>query len=140
MESVGANDHSIGKPNPKRKHEEWFTDDNGYRNRSRPFPPNGYDVIVAGDFLIVGAFLDQKDILSEVLERACECLVYNLGGAGSYAHVESDGFIEHPARFFFRDVQLNPVIDDNTRSGVFTFFGYIKRSLGRLAKVDASAR
>jgi hypothetical protein len=127
MDSVGANDHFSRKPNPTRKHEEWFTDGNGYRNRPRPSPLDGYDVVVLGDSLVVGAFLDQKNTLAEVLERECKCAVYNLGGGTAYANVDDDGFIRHPPRFLVRDVQLNPVIDDNTRSGVFTFFGYVKR-------------
>lgn len=46
---------------------EWFTDAYGLRNRPEIEKKDHYDIIVGGDSNIVGAFLDQKDTLSETL-------------------------------------------------------------------------
>ena len=46
---------------------EWFTDRNGMRNRPEVEQCEKYDIVVLGDSNIVGSFLDQKDMLTEVL-------------------------------------------------------------------------
>lgn len=46
---------------------EWFVDRNGMRNRPEVEQRDKYDIVVLGDSNIVGSFLDQKDMLTEVL-------------------------------------------------------------------------
>lgn len=123
-ESIGYYDYSNKVPNPRRKHEEWITDENGLRNRPRPTPPNGYEVVLTGDSAIAGAFNDQKDMLSEVLERDCGCPVYNMGQAGGLPYVDNDIFIRHPPRFLVRNIELNASAYLTAISGSYDFFEF----------------
>jgi len=65
------------------KSVEWFTDSFGFRNRPEIERRNRYDVVITGDSNIVGAFLDQKDILSEALSRRSKNVVYSYSGGFS---------------------------------------------------------
>lgn len=56
---------------------EWFTDAYGWRNRPEIERQDKYDVVVLGDSNIVGSFLNQKDILAEVIGARSNKIVYS---------------------------------------------------------------
>ena len=62
------------------KRVEWITDRHGFRQRPRSPEPDRYDIVIVGDSNVVGSYLDQKDTISEVLERKCGCPAYSYGG------------------------------------------------------------
>lgn len=59
------------------KRVEWFTDGWGWRNRPTADGSDSYDIVLFGDSNMYGSFLDQKDMLSEVLERRGVGRVYS---------------------------------------------------------------
>lgn len=73
----------------KGKPVEWFTDSHGWRNRPEIEKREHYDIVVLGDSNIVGSFLDQKDILTEVLGARGNKIAY------SYSYGS-----DHVSRFF----------------------------------------
>ncbi|TAN85166.1 MAG: hypothetical protein EPN14_01380 [Gallionella sp.] len=56
---------------------EWFTDAYGWRNRPEIEQQDKYDVVVLGDSNIVGSFLDQGDVLAEVMGARSKKVVYS---------------------------------------------------------------
>jgi len=76
---------------PELKSVTWANDRRGLRNRPRPDPKEGYEFVIFGDSNIVGSLIDQKNTLSEVMERKCGCPVYN-HGAGSWAEFVDDDY------------------------------------------------
>ena len=96
--SIGSYDAYTRRPNPRRQYEEWFTDDNGLRNRPRAVEPERYDVVLWGDSNIVGAFNTQDGILSEQLERACSCTAYNAGSAPLPIRTRDGRFVDNPPK------------------------------------------
>lgn len=125
--SVGSHDHSNEIVNPQLKREEWFTDENGYRNRPRAAHPERYDVLLWGDSNIVGAFNDQENILSEVLERRCDCSVYNLGNAEGRAWVVDPNMAGRWPRILVRNVNLHGNPLSLIFGGVFGFQNFTLR-------------
>lgn len=122
--SIGAYDNHNRVENPRRKLEEWFTDANGYRNRPRAAPPNGYDVFVSGNSDIVGAFNNQPDTLAETIERTCGLTSYNVGaGATTPLYLSDPILVDHPPRFFVYLVNMDP-IPARTASHLFYFEGF----------------
>lgn len=61
---------------------EWFTDAYGWRNRPEIARQVNYDAVILGDSNIVGSFLDQKDILTEVMGARSGKTIYSYS-AGS---------------------------------------------------------
>src|SRR5438105_2040365 len=57
--------YRYGQINPPR-HNEWWTDRFGFRNRPQA-PDARYDIVVVGDSNIVGSYLDQSETIAEVL-------------------------------------------------------------------------
>ena len=80
MLSTGYQDFVLGRPNPKQKWMTWETDRHGFRNFQRPDPVDGYDFMFHGDSNFSGSFMDQKDMINEVLARMCRCDTFILGG------------------------------------------------------------
>jgi hypothetical protein len=92
MEVKRRDEHGdrLGFSDNRPKTVEWITDHDGYRNRPRADSAGRYDIVLVGDSLIVGSYLDQKDGLAEVLERKCGCAVF------SYAAMPKIGFFFDP--------------------------------------------
>lgn len=91
-----------------KKFNEWFTDSYGFRNRPRSSPIARYDIVVTGDSMIAGSFLDQGDTLPEVLEKLCSCATYNFGSMNERDRYLADPrFRKAPPKLAIFETQLS---------------------------------
>ena len=93
------------RDDPELKSITWVNDRRGLRNRPRPDPKDGYEFVIFGDSNIVGSMIDQKDTLSEVMERKCRCPVYNYGWGSWAEFVDDDYFRNTPPRFIVYELR-----------------------------------
>lgn len=121
--SIGSYDRSNKLPNPRLKFEDWYTDVNGYRNRPRSVPAEGYDVFVSGNSNMVGAFNAQSDIISETIERTCGLKTYSVAGAGAPIYFSDPAILRKPPRYFLTIVNMDP-LPERIATALFYFDGY----------------
>jgi hypothetical protein len=99
------------QPRIKTKRVRFITDKYGFRNRPERSDLN-HDIVVIGDSNIAGSHIDQENTISEVLERKCNCSVYN------YAYVlprnilsffNDPRFIKNPPKYLVFEMRRGDV-------------------------------
>jgi hypothetical protein len=93
---------------------EWYTDHDGYRNRPRPTAVDRYDIVVVGDSNIAGSYLDQKDTLSEVLERKCGCATFSYSSVPKNSFFFDWRFQEHPPRAVVVEIRTGEIYQEGS--------------------------
>jgi hypothetical protein len=85
-----------------RRATVWYTDRFGYRNRPSVMDNGPIDLVIGGASNVYGSYLDQTEIISEVLSKLCACNVYNFGVALNHKSrmFLDKRFAENPPRVF----------------------------------------
>jgi len=105
---------NLGFRDAQPKTVEWYTDHDGFRNRPRPTPVNSYDIVVVGDSNIAGANLDQKDTLSEVLERKCRCATFSYSSMPKISFSSDHRFQEKPLRAVVVEIRTGEMYSEQS--------------------------
>lgn len=97
----------------RKKFNYWETDSYGFRNRQDIVTQanDDFDIVITGDSMIAGSYLDQKDTFSEVLSKLCNCSTYNYGSVNQrWRFLHDDRFIQNPPDYVIFQTQVSYMV------------------------------
>ena len=100
----------------RKKYNYWETDSHGFRNRQDIVVKanNHFEIVITGDSMVAGSYLDQKDTLPEVLSNLCSCMTYNYGSMNQrWRYLHDERFSRNPPDFVIFQTQVDYMIVEN---------------------------